>query len=194
MKFQQCCEAKFLTTNNIDAITNSTGGNFQRGFLFYIEVIIIFFKNRKQEDIQSRAYLQAICSWLGCPLHSSVSIFNYFAYMNWLDTATGACPSVHVCLVRWLSHRFSVHRFLCHLQSEAKTTKVWHFYRRTLRLSQWIVVLFLSYTVFCLWGYVSRSSIYFSVCFYLKIQNIRIHVFDGLDLDHCFHLSLRFIF
>ena len=43
MKFQQCCEAKFLKTNNIDAITNSTGGNFQRGFLFYIEVIIIFF-------------------------------------------------------------------------------------------------------------------------------------------------------
>ena len=100
MKFQQCCEAKFLTTNNIDAITNSTGGNFQRGFLFYIEVIIIFFLNRKQEDIQSRAYLQAIFSWLGCPLHSSVSIFNYFAYLNWLDTATGACPSVHVCLVR----------------------------------------------------------------------------------------------
>ena len=43
MKFQQCCEAKVLTTNNIDAITNSTWRNFQRGFLFYIEVIIIFF-------------------------------------------------------------------------------------------------------------------------------------------------------
>ncbi|RVW37567.1 hypothetical protein CK203_073989 [Vitis vinifera] len=34
---------------------------------------------------------------VGCPLHSAVSIFNYFAYLNWLD---GACPSVHVCLVR----------------------------------------------------------------------------------------------
>ena len=138
--------------------------------------------------------MQAIFSWLSCPLHSSVSIFNYFAYLNWLDTATGACPSVHVCLVRWLSHRFSVHRFLCHLQSEAKTIKVWHFYRRTLRLSQWIVVLFLSYTVFCL----------LRVC--VKIKYIFLSMFlleNPKHWDPCFwwfgsgpllsSLSLRFI-
>ena len=58
---------------------------------------------------------------VGCPLHSAVSIFNYFAYLNWLD---GACPSVHVCLVRLIGHWFDVHIsdcILCHLQSEAKT-------------------------------------------------------------------------
>ena len=44
-----------------------------------------------------------------------------FAYLNWLD---GACPSVHVCLVRLIGHWFDVHIsdcILCHLQSEAKT-------------------------------------------------------------------------
>ena len=44
-----------------------------------------------------------------------------FAYLNWLD---GACPSVHICLVRLIGHWFDVHIsdcILCHLQSEAKT-------------------------------------------------------------------------
>ena len=44
-----------------------------------------------------------------------------FAYLNWLD---GACPSVHVCLVRLIGHWFDVHIsdcIRCHLQSEAKT-------------------------------------------------------------------------